>query len=91
MKMFQFMIFPNYTEMFDKIDGFIRDYDECLLIFRPEKSDAILDRNRYLIGLKRGIAYVVSDNNAKLKIDLDDDISLEKTLTLYNVVISVSI
>ena len=32
MKMFQFMIFPNYTEMFDKIDGFIRDYDECLLI-----------------------------------------------------------
>ena len=77
--------------MFDKIDGFIRDYDECLLIFRPEKSDAILNRNSYLTGLKRGITYVVSDNKAKLKIDLDDDIPLEKTLALYNVVISVSI
>ena len=91
--MFRRMIFPNYKKMFDKIDGFIRDYDgtKCLLIFRPEKSDAILDRNRYLIGLKRGITCVVSDNNAKLKIDLDDDVPLEKTLTLYNVVISVSI
>ena len=79
-KSYEDVSIPNYKKIFDKIDGFIRDYDgtKCLLIFRPEKSDAILDRNRYLIGLKRGITYVVSDNNAKLKIDLDDDIPLEK-------------
>ena len=79
-KSYEDVSIPNYKKIFDKIDGFIRDYDgtKCLLIFRPEKSDAILDRNRYLIGLKRGITYVVSDNNAKLKIDLDDDSPLEK-------------
>ena len=79
-KSYEDVSIPNYKKIFDKIDGFIRDYDgtKCLLIFRPEKSDAILDRNRYLIGLKRGITYVVSDNNSKLKIDLDDDSPLEK-------------
>ena len=79
-KSYEDVSIPNYKKIFDKIDGFIRDYDgtKCLLIFRPEKSDAILDRNRYLIGLKRGITYVVSDNNAKLKTDLDDDSPLEK-------------
>ena len=48
--------------MLDKVNGFIRDYDgtKCLVLFAPEKYDAIFDRIRYLIGLKSGVAYVGS-------------------------------
>ena len=37
--------------MFDKVDGFITVYDETryLVIFGPEKYDAICNRIRYLI------------------------------------------
>ena len=48
--------------MFDKVDGFIRDYDErkYLVFFGLEKCDPIYDSMRYLIGLKRDIAYFFS-------------------------------
>ena len=51
-----------YFKMLPKIDGFIRDYDviKYLVLFGPEKYDAIFDRIRYLIVLKRGISYVDS-------------------------------
>ena len=42
---------------FDKIDWFLRVYDESryLVLLGPEKYDAILNRIRYLIGVKSGI------------------------------------
>ena len=54
--------------MFDKVDGFIRYYDgtRYLVPFGLKKYDAILDRIRYLIGLKAGITYVFYP---KIKID----------------------
>ena len=38
--------------MFDKVLGFIRDYNAAkyLVLFSPEKYHAIFDRIRYLIG-----------------------------------------
>ena len=46
--------------MFNKVNGFIRDYDETkyLVLYGLEKNDAIYDRIRYLTGLKSGITYV---------------------------------
>ena len=46
--------------MFDKVDGFSRDYDgtKYLLLLGLENYDAIYDKIRYLTGLKNGIIYV---------------------------------
>ena len=75
--------------MFDKVIGFIRVYDgtKYLILFHFEKYNPIYDRIRYPISLAGGITYVFSYNYAKTKIDSDDDLPLEKTLTLHNVVI----
>ena len=72
--------------IFDKVDGFIRDYGgtKYLVLFGPEKYDAILDRIRYFIKLKSGISYIVSHNYPIIKIDSDDDLPLEKTLAVHN-------
>lgn len=42
------------TFVFDKINGFVRDYDgnKYLTLFFPEKYGAISDRIIYFIGLK---------------------------------------
>ena len=72
--------------IFDKVDGFIRDYGgtKYLVLSGPEKYDAILDRIRYFIKLKSGISYIVSHNYPIIKIDSDDDLPLEKTLAVHN-------
>ena len=62
--------------MFDKVDGFVRGYDGT-------KKDAIYDRIRYLIELGSGITYVFYHSYAKIKIDFDDDLSLEETFYLH--------
>ena len=66
--------------MFSKEDRFIRGYNgtKYLGLFGSEKYDAIFDRIRCLIGLKSGIKYVDSHKYAKIKIDSDDDLLLEK-------------
>ena len=48
--------------IFDKVNGFVRDYDgiKYLVLFGLEKYDAIFDRIIYLIGLKSDITYVSS-------------------------------
>ena len=63
---------------FDKIDGFIKTYDESkyLVLLGPEKYDAIYDRIRYLIGLKRGSTYIFSHYFAKIKVDSDYSLSI---------------
>ena len=47
---------------FDKIDKFIRAYDETryLVFFGSEKYDSIYDRIRDLITVKGGITYIIS-------------------------------
>ena len=74
---------------FDKIDGAIRIYDGTtyLILFVPEKYDAIYNRIRYLISLKSSITYIFSHYYAKLKVDSYDSLPIEKTLTLHNVII----
>ena len=68
--------------MFDKLDGFIRDYDgtKYLVLFSTEKYDVTFDWNKYLIGLKSRIKYVFSHNYAKIKIDSDDDFLFEENI-----------
>ena len=63
--------------MFNKVDWFIRDYDgtKYLVLFALEKYNAIDDRIKYLIQLKKGITYVFSQNFAKSKVYSDDDLS----------------
>ena len=55
---------------FDKVYGFIRVYDgnRYLVLFRPEKYDAIYNRIEYLICLKNGIAYAFSQIMQKSKL-----------------------
>ena len=74
---------------FDKVDGFNRVYYGTwyLVSFGSEKYDAIYDRIRYLISLESGIANNIFHNYARNKIDLYNYSSLEKTLTLYDVII----
>ena len=60
-----------------------------MVLFGCERYGAIFDRIRYLIGLKSSITYVDSHNYTKIKIDLIEDLPLEKTLTMHNVVILV--
>ena len=74
---------------FDKVDGYIRVYDgnRYLVLFSPEKYDAVYNRIRYPISQKSGIAYAFSNSYARMKIDSYDYLPPEKTLTLYNVII----
>ena len=71
---------------FNKVDGFIRVYDGTrhLVLFGPEKYDAIYSRIRYVISQKSVIIYVISLNFLRIKIDSYDSFPLEKTLTLHN-------
>ena len=74
---------------FDKVDGFVRDYDgtRYLVLFGPEKYDAIYNRIRYFLSQKGSITYFISHNYARIKVDSYDFLPLEKPLTLHNVII----
>ena len=75
--------------MFNNVDEFIRVYDgtKYLVLFAPEKYDAIYDRIRYFITLKSGITYIFSHNYVRIKSNSYDDLPQEKALTLINVII----
>ena len=77
--------------LFSKVHGFITDYDgtKYLVLFGIGKYNSIYYRIRYLIGLKSAITYVLSYNLQKLKIDSDNDLNPEETLTLHNVIIKI--
>ena len=74
---------------FYKVDRVIRVYDATryLVLFGPEKYDALSDRIRYLRGQKSCIVYVISHNYARVKIGSDEILPLERILTLHNVII----
>ena len=57
-------------------------------MFDSEKCyDAIYDRIRYFISLKKGVTYIFSHYFAKIKVDSYDSLSIERRLTLHNVII----
>ena len=60
-----------------------------LVLFEIENYDSIYDKIRYLISAKSGIAYIISDSYGAIKVDSYDSLSLEKTVTLRNVIINV--
>ena len=74
---------------FHKIDGFIRIFDGAryLVLFYPEKYDAINNRIRYLLSQKSGIAYFFPQITQKCKVGSYDFLPVEKILTLHNVII----
>ena len=47
--------------MFDKVDGFIRDYDRTkyLVLLALEKCNVVCDRIRYRTELESGVKYVL--------------------------------
>ena len=78
---------------FDKIDRFIRVYDgtRYLVLFGPEKYDAIYNRIRYFISQESDNRNVISHSYARIKVDSYDSLPLEKTLTLHNVIILIKL
>ena len=60
------------------------------MLFGLKKYDAIYNRIRYLIFLKIGITYVFHHCYAKIKVDFFNSLSIEKTLTLQNVIIHIN-
>ena len=72
--------------IFDKLDGFIKKYDRTKylgLFFPVEMCEGICGRIR----LKSNISDI---SDMKIKINSDDDLPLEKTLNMHNVVIFVN-
>ena len=76
---------------FGRVNGFIRVYDgtKYLVLFGLEKYDTIYNRIRYPMWVKSGITYVIPYNYERIKVDSYDFLPLEKTLTLYNLIIDI--
>ena len=74
---------------FEKIDGFIRIYDETRYstLFGSENYDAIYNRISCLISLKSSITYIFCHYLAKIKVHSYDSLPIEKRLTLHNVIL----
>ena len=60
-------------------------------MFGDAKYDLIYNRIRYLIDVKSGIAYTISYNYPKIKVDLYDSLPLEKTLTFHNILMLINL
>ena len=74
------LYFILYNIIFDKIDIIIRVYDGTtyLVLFGRENYDSICNRIRYLISVKSDITYIISHDNAKIKVDSYNSLPLEK-------------
>ena len=70
--------------IFNKEDEDIRKYDKnrYLALLNSEKFHRIFDRIRYLIRLKHNISSIYS-HKIRIKIDSDDDLPLEKTISMH--------
>ena len=74
---------------FETIDGFIKIYDgiRYLVLFGPERYDTSNNRIRYLMSEKCGITDFISHNFARIRIDSNNYLPIEKTLVFHNVII----
>ena len=77
---------------FNKVDGFTRIYDGArhLVLFAPEKYDAIYNWIRYIISLKSDITFIFFYYYAKIKVDFYS-LPIEKRLTSHNVIIIIKL
>ena len=71
---------------FDKVDGFVKVYDgaRSLVLFSPERYDAIYDRVKYFISRKSGITYSTDHNFARMKFDSNNFLPIEKKTMAFN-------
>ena len=69
---------------FNKIDGFIRVYDRTryLVLLGSKKYDYIYNKIRYFMSVKSGITYVISHNDAKVKVHSYVSLPIKKTNSL---------
>ena len=67
---------------FDKVDGFIKIYDgtKYLVLFGPERYNAIYNRIRYLISEKSSITYSINHNFARIRTDSYISLPLETNM-----------
>ena len=74
---------------FDKVDGFIKDYNgtRYIVLFGLEECDVIYNGIRYLVRQKSGIKNVFDYNYAKIKADSYNSLPLEKTLNFHNLIV----
>ena len=79
----------SFCFRFDKIEGFIRIYDwtRYLILFGSEKYDAIYNRIRKSRIVKSSITYIFSHYYAKIKVDSNGSLPIEKRLFLHDVII----
>ena len=77
---------PYINLRFDKIDGFIRFYDATryLALCGNEKYDIVYNIARYLIGVRRGITYIISYNYSRNKVDSYDSLKNNNFSQFYN-------
>ena len=75
--------------IFNKLVEYIRKFEKTkyLALFQSKKYERIFNRARYVIMLKSNISYAYAHKYMKIQINSDDDLSLEKTLNIHNVVI----
>ena len=76
--------------LYGEIIEHIREHDctKYLVLFHfDEKYERIFDRIRYLIILKSNISDIHSHQYTKIKISSGDDLPLEKTLNMHDLVI----
>ena len=73
--------------LFEKIDGFIKNYDgiRYLVLLGSKQYDVIYNRIRYFMTKKSGITDIINHNFARILIDSYNFLPIEETLTFHNV------
>ena len=74
---------------FNKIDGFIKIYDgtRYLVLRHYERYNATYDRIKYLISENCGIINRINHNSARIRIDSNNSLPIEKIITFHNIII----
>ena len=62
----------------------VYDRTKYLVLFQGEKKDFIYNRIIYIIGGRSVTKYVISHSYAKIKVDSDNFLSLEKKLIILS-------
>ena len=75
--------------MVRKIDGFTKIYDRIryLVLFASERFNAIYNSIKHLISEKSGITDSINYNFARIRIDSDNFLPIQKMLAFHNVII----
>ena len=62
-----------------------------LVLYESKEYDSIYNKIRYLVSVKSGITYIISQNYSKMKDDLHSSLPLEETMTFYVIILIKSI